>query len=224
MSVPSRRHAAFHQAGHGVAAILVGGRIERIQLSGGKPILDELGRDITADVAGYTGTWPKLQQPASTRMMLEPVKGATPQVMRGIRDELWARILNDAFVIGAGRVAEAHLRRTRLLGGWDEAGQSADVILAQTLLEPLIGDAAARLALIRDVWRQSEPLLTAPAAWAAITAVADAVLGGVEDGKALTALARGHLPEAPRRPLSFPPARAIIPATVDQTERAAPKP
>jgi hypothetical protein len=198
-----RKNVAYHEAGHAVASLLIGEGIHAIKIA--RPsdkglITDRRGRTVRATgLAELSGS----MSPVILRLTLED-----RPVMRAL---MIAVTFNQVFVNGAGIAAEGRASK-RNAGMYLDAfvppvpggSGGGDAKHSISLVEALGYGRKEASRLASETWSATQCLIRRGSAWRATTAIAEAVLDGVEDGDELEGLGRAILTEAPDSPLRTP--------------------
>jgi ATP-dependent Zn protease len=150
--------AAYHEAGHAVAAYALGRRFTRVTLEVGGGSLGRCGyaerRNFDPDLPDmYTG----------------------PQIGAVVEHQIMGYL--------AGPIAEGILVNEK---SWRETGGAADVPRAVDLAMYLLGDIKRAEDYMKRMWDETEELIRRPENWAAVQAMAEELLerGQVEDERA----------------------------------------
>jgi hypothetical protein len=186
------RRYALHEAGHAVGAMLMGGSIVRLQIAGPmKPVFCRDG----SEAVGSAAMVDTLPLAAHNELVLRRLEAANDEE----RERIQQVALGHVFVNVAGPAAEARLigRSTRNLDRNGKDGAALDMATAHHHLEHLTENSKACWETISVMIIAAEELFAEPEVWAAVTAVAEAALTGIEDGEELMARANQHLPKDP---------------------------
>ncbi len=207
-----KKNVAYHEAGHAVAALLIGEFIHSIKVapsSAPDRVTDRKGRELQA--CGL----------AETSMSFNP---GIAQMIQGAYPEMHllmvARACNAVFVAGAGVAAEAKGLKissfpSYLAARYGEGSAATDYSNSISVWRSFGYREGEAEEMISEIWECSEKLIRRGAAWRAVTAIARAVLDGYGDCEEvdLTDIGRAVLPDAPPRPLRTP---IFLPTTIHQ--------
>lgn len=185
-----RRRCAIHEAGHAVAAIAMGGSVVRLQLAGPmKPVFRRDGSECANNVAAMADTLPL----ACSNERVQERLGVADEAER----EAIAKVaMGHAFVSLAGPAAEARGQglELRRLDRQGRLGAASDMHVAKYHLGPFAGGDANLANLIATIAISADEMFGEPSVWAAVEAVAELALQGVEEGDELMKVAKVYLP------------------------------
>lgn len=179
------RATAYHEAGHAVAALMLGEGVHAIHIhNGAAPFVSRKGiasEPVLGAVEDTTGA----PHPYLALLTLEGVaRGAAanrsapkcPHTVQGMWPQMWAKAVNSVFVLGAGIAAEAKHARAAYAPAaiWGTAA-AGDRLAADRDLGLFVADAGERERSVQAIWSATRSLVTAGSAWAAVDDLARAL-------------------------------------------------